>query len=92
MAALVMDGAFDPKAFGEYVAQELPPYAQPLFVRLLPQMDTTGTFKIRKVDLVTEGYDPARIKQPLYFHDPKKGYVKLTKAVFDRLAAGGMKV
>ncbi|MDZ4371244.1 MAG: long-chain-acyl-CoA synthetase [Phenylobacterium sp.] len=92
MAALVVDGAFDPQAFGDHVAQELPPYAQPLFVRLLPAMDTTGTFKVRKVDLVSEGYDPGRIRQPLFFHDPKKGYVKLTKAVFDRIAAGGVKV
>ena len=92
MAALVMDGAFDAKAFGDHVAQELPPYAQPLFVRLLPRMDTTGTFKLRKVDLVEEGYDPARIKGPLYFRDPKKGYIKLTKAVFDRLASGAVKV
>ena len=39
---------------GEHVARELPSYAQPLFVRLLPAMDTTGTFKIRKVDLVAD--------------------------------------
>ncbi|WP_337187459.1 long-chain-acyl-CoA synthetase [Phenylobacterium sp.] len=92
MAALVVEGAFDAKAFGDHVARELPPYAQPLFVRLLPRLDTTGTFKLRKVDLVEEGYDPARIKGPLYFHDPKKGYIRLTKAVFDRLAAGAIKV
>jgi fatty-acyl-CoA synthase len=92
MAALVVDGAFDAKAFGEHVARELPPYAQPLFVRLLPAMDITGTFKIRKLDLVADGYDPAKIKGPLFFHDPKRGYVKLTKAVFDRIAAGAVKI
>jgi fatty-acyl-CoA synthase len=92
MAALVVDGAFDPKAFGEHVTRELPSYAQPLFVRILPAMDTTGTFKIRKVDLVADGYDPSRIKNPLFFHDPKRGYVKLTKAVFDRIAAGAVKI
>ncbi len=92
MAALVVTGAFDAKAFGEHVARELPLYAQPLFLRLIPAMDTTGTFKIRKLDLVAEGYDPARIKGPMYFHDPKKGYVKLTKAVFDRIAAGAFRV
>jgi fatty-acyl-CoA synthase len=92
MAGLVVDGAFDAAAFSEHVKRELPPYAQPLFVRLLPAMDTTGTFKIRKVDLVADGYDPARIKGPLFFHDPKKGYVKLTKAVFDRIGAGAVKV
>jgi len=92
MAAIVMEGAFDPVAFGEHVARELPSYAQPLFVRLLPAMDTTGTFKIRKVDLVADGFDPAKIKGPLFFHDPKKGYVKLTRAVHEKLTAGAIKV
>jgi fatty-acyl-CoA synthase len=92
MAALVTDGAFDVKAFGEHVARELPAYAQPLFVRLLPAMDVTGTFKVRKMDLVADGYDPAKIKGALFFHDPKRGYVKLTKSVFDRIGSGLVKV
>jgi fatty-acyl-CoA synthase len=92
MAALVVDGSFDIKAFGEHVKRELPTYAQPLFVRMLPAIDTTGTFKVRKMDLVADGYDPAKIKGPLYFHDPKRGYVKVTKSVFDRVSAGLVKV
>jgi fatty-acyl-CoA synthase len=92
MAALVLEGAFDAKAFGDHVKRELPSYAQPLFLRVLPAMDTTGTFKVRKMDLVKDGYDPAKIKGPLFFHDPKRGYVKLTKSVFDRLAAGAVKI
>ncbi|TAL37659.1 MAG: long-chain-acyl-CoA synthetase [Phenylobacterium sp.] len=92
MAALVVDGVFDAKAFSEHVRQELPAYAQPLFVRLLPAMETTGTFKIRKVDLVADGYDPAKVKGPLFFHDPKKGYVKITKSVWDKLQAGMVKI
>jgi fatty-acyl-CoA synthase len=92
MAALVVDKAFDIKLFAEHVARELPAYAQPLFVRMLPAMETTGTFKIRKMDLVADGYDPAKIKGPLYFHDPKRGYVKVTKAVFDRIAQGLVRV
>jgi fatty-acyl-CoA synthase len=92
MAALVVDRDFDIKAFGEHVAHELPAYAQPLFVRIMPAMDTTGTFKMRKMDLVADGYDPARVKEPLYFHDPKRGYVKVTKAVYDKIATGLVKV
>jgi fatty-acyl-CoA synthase len=92
MAALVVGPEFDIAAFGAHAARELPAYAQPVFVRLLPQLVTTGTFKLRKVDLVADGYDPAKIKGPLFFHDPKKGYVKLTKGVFDKLAAGAVKV
>ena len=92
MAGLVVDADFDIAAFGEHVARELPPYAQPLFVRILPAIETTGTFKVRKVDLVADGYDPARIKGPLYFQDPKRGYVKLTRSVFERIGAGAIKV
>lgn len=92
MAALVVDGAFDAMAFAEHVQRELPSYAQPLFIRLLPAIDTTGTFKIRKIDLVSDGYDPAKIKGPLFFRDPKKGYVKITKSVFDRITTGAIKV
>jgi fatty-acyl-CoA synthase len=92
MAALVVAPGFDIKAFGEQVAQELPPYAQPLFVRVLPAMETTGTFKLRKMDLIADGYDPAKIKGPLYFHDPRRGYVKVTKSVYEKITGGLAKV
>jgi fatty-acyl-CoA synthase len=92
MAALVIDGAFDAKGFAEHVAAELPTYARPLFVRIMPEIDTTGTFKVRKMDLVADGYDPAKVKGPLFFHDPKRGYVKVTKGVYDKIAQGAVKV
>ncbi len=92
MAGLVIGPEFDMAAFAQRVHEELPPYAQPLFVRVLPQIAVTGTFKPRKLDLIAEGYDPLKIKGPLYFHDPKKGYVKLTKSVFEKLSAGAYKL
>ena len=92
MAGLVVGPEFDIKDFSEHVARELPTFAQPLFVRVLPSIETTGTFKVRKVDLVSEGYDPSRVKGPLYYHDPKRGYVKITKGVYEKFAAGLMKV
>ena len=92
MAGLVVDADFDIAAFGKRVADDLPAYAQPLFVRILPAIEKTGTFKIRKVDLIADGFDPAKIKGPLYFRDPKKGYIKVTKGVFDKLSTGLVKV
>jgi fatty-acyl-CoA synthase len=92
MAALVVGPEFDIAGLSAHVAHELPSFAQPLFVRILPSMDTTGTFKVRKMDLVADGYDPAKIKGPLYFHDPKKGYVKVTKGVHDKIVGGLIKV
>jgi fatty-acyl-CoA synthase len=92
MAALVVDESFDIKAFDAHVGQELPPYAQPLFVRILPSIETTGTFKMRKMDLVADGYDPAKVKGPLFFHDAKRGYVKVTKGVYEKITTGLVKV
>jgi fatty-acyl-CoA synthase len=92
MAGLVVDKSFDPAAFGAYVAGRLPPYAQPVFLRLLPHIAVTGTFKYRKMDLVEEGFDPAKVGQPLFFKDPDKGYVKITKGLFDKIMTGGVRV
>jgi fatty-acyl-CoA synthase len=92
MAGLVVGPEFDIKTFGDGVAHELPPYAQPLFVRVLPALETTGTFKTRKMDLIADGYDPAKIKGPLYFHDIKRGYVKITKSVYEKIVAGLVKL
>jgi fatty-acyl-CoA synthase len=87
-----MDGPLDAKALSAYVAEALPPYAQPVFVRVLPAMETTGTFKIRKMDLVADGYDPARVKGPLFFLDPKRGYVRVTRLVHEKIASGAVRV
>ncbi|MDB5426648.1 MAG: acyl-CoA synthase, partial [Phenylobacterium sp.] len=92
MAGLVVGADFDIKTFGEGVARELPPYAQPLFVRILPHIETTGTFKARKMDLIADGFDPGKIKGPLFFHDAKRGYVKVTKGVYEKIAASAVKV
>jgi fatty-acyl-CoA synthase len=92
MAGLVVEPDFDIKVFEEHVHRELPAYAQPLFVRILPSIETTGTFKVRKVELVADGYDPGKIRGPVYFHDTKRGYVKVTKSVFERLQNGLIKV
>lgn len=92
MAALVADPEFDLVAFAKYVDEHLPSYARPVFLRLQQAIETTGTFKYRKVDLVGDGFDPTRTKDPLYFRDPNKGYVKITKTIFAKIEAGGYKL
>ena len=92
MASLVVGPDFDIKAFSAGVDAALPVYARPVFVRQQPEIETTGTFKYRKMDLVAEGFDPAVVRQPLYVRDADKGYVKLTKPVFSKIAAGGVRL
>ena len=75
MAAVSMVAGthFDPAAFYQIATSTLPPYAVPLFVRISEQMDLTGTFKLRKVDLQAGGYDPARFQDALYLLDHASG-------------------
>jgi fatty-acyl-CoA synthase len=74
-----VDGDFKLDALPGWLKLRLAPYARPIFLRLSPQIDVTGTFKQRKVDLVREGFDPAAIADPLYFFDAENGrYERLT--------------
>lgn len=72
MAAIVPKGGvkkFDPSAFYQFICSRLPGYAIPRFLRICRALDTTGTFKLKKVDLCRQGYDSTLIDQPLYILD-----------------------
>ncbi|MFO0691626.1 MAG: long-chain-acyl-CoA synthetase [Myxococcota bacterium] len=89
MAALVVNERFDLERVGKAIHDGLAPYARPLFLRILPQMEITGTFKHRKVDLVRDGFDPGRIPDALYFRDPALGrYVPLDATLFEAIRSG----
>ncbi|HEB89238.1 MAG TPA: long-chain-acyl-CoA synthetase, partial [Deltaproteobacteria bacterium] len=93
MAAIVTNDDFDIDALGRVVEEGLASYARPIFVRILPQMEITGTFKHRKVDLVREAYDPATLTDPLYFRDPEKGrYVPLDVGIRERIDSGQVRL
>ncbi|XP_059148319.1 long-chain fatty acid transport protein 6-like [Physella acuta] len=69
------------KELYDHVCQELPTYARPLFLRVLDAAVLTNTFKQRKVELVSEGFDLNQVKDPLYFLDNEKHtYSPLTTA------------
>jgi fatty-acyl-CoA synthase len=93
MAALVTAEGFDLEVLARHVEQSLPKYARPLFVRLLREVDMTGTFKPKKADLVRTGFDPAATPDPLYVIDPAGGsYVALDPPTYARLAATGWRL
>jgi acyl-CoA synthetase (AMP-forming)/AMP-acid ligase II len=87
MAALSVNGDFDLNAFGGFVYNRLAAYQRPHFLRLLHDMRVTGTLKHRKVDYRDEGFDPARVSDPLYFLDGKS-YVAIDASVYERIAKG----
>jgi fatty-acyl-CoA synthase len=92
MAALVVDDGFDLADFARRVEAGLPPFAQPLFLRISPALAVTGTFKPRKVDLQAEGFDPAMARDPLYLRDRAHGFMPLTLEIHARIADGELRL
>ena len=94
MAALVTgEQPLDLDALHAHVHANLPSYARPLFLRLQEQTDTTGTFKFRKVDLVKEGFDPAKISDRILFDHPTENrYVPLTPELYAAILSGELRV
>ena len=89
MAALVADPGLDLAALRAHLADRLPGYARPVFVRLRRELDLTGTFKYAKHDLVRQAYDPAALADPIYFdHPDHRAFVRLDRALYERLQAG----
>lgn len=67
--------SFDWQNLANYLKQELPPYAIPIFIRVTTSpMQTTGTFKHQKTDLKKEGYDLSQQNDPVYAWLPGEDY------------------
>ncbi len=90
MAALVVDRAvWTGQTCFEQVSSLLPGYAQPRFLRVVESLATTGTFKHKKTELQQQGYDPAKIDDPLWIRDEaKRSYVELGREQHAALLAG----
>jgi fatty-acyl-CoA synthase len=94
MAALVAESPdFDLVAFRRYLAARLPDYARPVFLRLISDIEITGTFKLRKQEPAAEGYDYTRVKDALYFDDrQQQAYARLDEASYALLREGKIRL
>ncbi|MEP5323539.1 long-chain-acyl-CoA synthetase [Marinobacter alexandrii] len=92
MAALLLEdgvSALDLEAFSALVCEQLPSYARPRFLRILPEMDTTGTFKMLKGELREQRFDPAKVSDTLYVMKPGSDqYEPLTDDFAKQVLAG----
>jgi fatty-acyl-CoA synthase len=85
--------SFDLPGLRAHIAMHLPAYARPVFLRFRRDLDMTGTFKLKKVDLVAEGFDVARGGDPIYFDDrPAGAYAAVTADFAQALRAGSAKL
>jgi len=93
MAALVVGPEFEVATLAQKLASNLPAYARPVFLRLQPEMEITGTFKQRKVELVKEGFDPKAVTDPLYWLDPATArYEPLDATGYGDIVSGEVKL
>lgn len=92
MAAILLEDGeqeLDLDSFSALVREQLPAYARPLFLRLLPEMGTTGTFKMLKGELREQRYDPDLVEDPLFVLKPgSERYEALTRDFASLVLAG----
>jgi len=90
MAAVKLrDGAeFDGQSLARAVYSQLPAYALPLFVRVVPSLEHTTTFKSRKVELRMQAYGKG-VTDPLYVLAGRdEGYVPYYDEYPEEVSAG----
>ncbi|WP_374439524.1 long-chain-acyl-CoA synthetase [Pseudomonas panipatensis] len=91
MAALRLTSgrAPDGAALATHLDRELPVYAVPRFLRLLQQVETTGTFKYKKADLKRCAYDPRQVSEALFVRLPgEAAYRPLDLALYEAIQRG----
>ncbi|KAI9483146.1 MAG: hypothetical protein EXX96DRAFT_557032 [Benjaminiella poitrasii] len=95
MAAIVLreNTSIDFKDLYSYLRKKLPKYAIPLFIRFVPAMEITGTFKQQKVEFRNQGIDLSKIPEtdPVFW---LKGdtYVPFTLEDYARVDVGKVKL
>lgn len=83
----------DPDAVFCHVVEFLPSYARPRFLRVMDQMESTGTFKQQKQQLVQDGFSPSHIQEPLYLLDEAaRTYRPLTEDLYSRIMASDLRL
>uniref|UniRef100_A0A3Q4HWY0 Arachidonate--CoA ligase n=1 Tax=Neolamprologus brichardi TaxID=32507 RepID=A0A3Q4HWY0_NEOBR len=79
--------------FVKDMEKALPPYARPVFLRFLPEVNKTGTFKFQKTELRRDSFDPSAVSGRLYFLDSSKGrYVQLDEELYRSILSGKCKL
>ena len=90
MANIIIDKKykkFDLHKFYNFIKEELPPYAVPVFIRISEITETTSTFKHKKHNLKEEGYDYAKTEDDIYVLIDRK-YKRVTPEIKEDIDKG----
>lgn len=89
MAAILdHEKTLDLNVVADGLKKSLPAYARPVFIRLLSKVDMTGTYKLKKLDLQKDGYNPSTIDDAIYYLNSKGTYDLLTPTVYEQISKG----
>lgn len=93
MAAIVdPDNKIDLEKLASGIKGSLPPYARPVFIRIMPELPMTGTFKLKKRDLQLDGFDLTKINDPIYLLQSDGSYKRLTNEKYEEIKSGRAKL
>ncbi|KZX75362.1 hypothetical protein A3715_14550 [Oleiphilus sp. HI0009] len=85
MAALRFESgqSFDGRALYEYLQAHVPDYAIPHFIRLVDEVESTGTHKYKKAPLKKDAYDPQACGSKVFVRLPKQSnFEELTQSLY----------
>jgi acyl-CoA synthetase (AMP-forming)/AMP-acid ligase II len=71
------ENSFDVNQFSRFVQQSFPKYSIPIFLRIINELEFTGTHKLRKINLRKQGYDINTLKDQIYVWDSLSNNYKL---------------
>ena len=93
MAAIVIDETVKLGALRSHLQMRLPPYARPLFLRVVPALERTGSFRLKKHELAAQGYNPTTVSDPIYFDDRQSNsYVRLDAPLCEQICKGAVRL
>lgn len=86
MACLSLKDSFNPLDFMSF-CEKIPPYQQPVFIRIVKEIPYTSTNKKLKTQFVKEGYNISNITDSIYVQYKKK-YERLTEDLYNKIIDG----
>ncbi|XP_015784455.1 long-chain fatty acid transport protein 4-like [Tetranychus urticae] len=93
VAILETEKGLDLDNFLHKMHKVLPSFSIPVIVRIVSQMETTGTFKLTKTKFCSEGYNPQVVKDPLYVLDfSKDKYIRIDENVYNDILTSKLRI